>query len=57
MASKAYTDGFYYVPRIDKKVIEEYKEDLIVLTGSIYGEVASKILNIGEFIPGGNRGN
>jgi DNA polymerase III subunit alpha len=48
MASKAYTDGFYYVPRIDKKVIEQYKEDLIVLTGSMYGEVPSKILNIGE---------
>jgi DNA polymerase III subunit alpha len=48
MASKAYTDGFYYVPRIDKKVVEQYKDDLIVLTGSIYGEVPSKILNKGE---------
>lgn len=48
MASKAYTEGFYYVPRIDKKVVEQYKEDLIVLTGGIYGEVPSKILNIGE---------
>ncbi len=48
MASIAYTDGFYYVPRIDKKVIEQYKEDIIVLTGGLYGEIASKILNIGE---------
>ncbi|MEM7085336.1 MAG: DNA polymerase III subunit alpha [Bacteroidota bacterium] len=48
MASLAYTDGFYYVPRIDKKVVEQYKEDLIVLTGGLYGEIASKILNIGE---------
>ncbi len=48
MASKAYTEGFYYVPRIDKKVIEQYKEDLIVLTGRMYVEVPSKILNIGE---------
>jgi DNA polymerase-3 subunit alpha len=48
MASIAYTDGFYYVPRIDKSVIAKYKEDIIVLTGSIYGEVPSKILNIGE---------
>lgn len=48
MASIAYTDGFYYVPRIDKSVVEKYKEDLIVLTGSLYGEVASKVLNIGE---------
>lgn len=48
MASIAYTHGFYYVPRIDKKVVEQYKDHLIVLTGSLYGEVASKILNIGE---------
>ncbi|MAY22556.1 MAG: DNA polymerase III subunit alpha [Flavobacteriaceae bacterium] len=48
MASIAYTDGFYYVPRIDRKVVEQYKEDLIVLTGSLYGEIPSKILNIGE---------
>lgn len=48
MASKAYTDGFYYMPRIDKKLVEEYKEDLIVLTGNMYGEVPSKILNLGE---------
>ncbi|MBC8753164.1 DNA polymerase III subunit alpha [Kordia sp. YSTF-M3] len=48
MSSIAYTQGFYYVPRIDKKVIEEYKEDLIVFTGNLYGEVPSKVLNIGE---------
>ena len=48
MSSIAYTNGFYYVPRIDKKVIEQYKEDLIVLSGSLYGEISSKILNIGE---------
>ena len=48
MASIAYTDGFYYVPRIDRKVIERYKEDIIVLTGNLYGEVPSKVLNVGE---------
>jgi DNA polymerase-3 subunit alpha len=48
MSSVAYTEGFYYVPRIDKEVVEKYKEDLIVLTGSLYGEVPSKVLNIGE---------
>ena len=41
MASIAYTDGFYYVPRIDRQVIEQYKEDVIVLTGNLYGEVPS----------------
>ena len=48
MSSVAYTDGFYYVPRIDKEVIKKYKEDIIVLTGNLYGEVPSKVLNIGE---------
>lgn len=48
MASIAYTDGFYYVPRIDKEVVKKYKEDVIVLTGGMGGEVPSKILNIGE---------
>lgn len=48
MASLAYTNGFYYVPRIDREIIKKYKEDIIVLSGSLYGEVSSKILNIGE---------
>lgn len=48
MSSIAYTDGFYYVPRIDKKVVEAYKEDIIVLSGNLYGEIPSKILNLGE---------
>ena len=48
LSSAAFTDGFYYVPRIDKKLIEQYKEDIICLTGNLYGEVPSKVLNIGE---------
>ncbi|MDO9260630.1 MAG: PHP domain-containing protein, partial [Flavobacteriaceae bacterium] len=48
MASLAYTQGFYYVPRIDKSIIARYKDDLIVLSGNLYGEIPSKILNIGE---------
>ena len=48
LSSLAYTSGFYYVPRIDKTLIQKYKEDLIVLTGNLYGEVPSKILNVGE---------
>ena len=48
MSSLAYTSGFYYVPRIDKEIVEKYKDNLIVLTGNLYGEVPSKILNIGE---------
>jgi len=29
-------------------VVEKYKEDLIVLSGNMHGEIASKLLNIGE---------
>ena len=48
MSSIAFVDGFYYVPRIDKEIIKKYKDDIIVLTGNLYGEVPSKILNLGE---------
>ncbi|GAA3596216.1 DNA polymerase III subunit alpha [Flavivirga amylovorans] len=48
LSSHAFVNGFYYVPRIDKKLIQQYKEDIIVLTGNLYGEIPSKVLNIGE---------
>ena len=48
LTSAAYVDGFYYVPRIDRQLITQYKNDLIVLTGNTYGEVPSKILNVGD---------
>ena len=48
LSSIAYTKGFYYVPRIDKTLVEKYKDDLIVLTGNLMGEVSNKILNIGQ---------
>ena len=48
MCSIGYTDGFYYVPRVDKNVIENYCEGLIVLSGDKYGEISNKILNVGE---------
>jgi len=48
LASSAYTEGMYYVPRIDKTIIEQYKEDLIVLTGGLMGEVPNLLLNVGE---------
>ncbi|HEX9981283.1 MAG TPA: DNA polymerase III subunit alpha [Flavobacterium sp.] len=48
MSSIAYTEGFYYVPRIDRNVIRQYKEDIIVLSGNLYGEIPNKLLNMGE---------
>ena len=48
MSSISNTDGFYYIPRIDKNIIEQYKEGLMVLSGNLFGEIPSKILNVGE---------
>ena len=48
LSSLGYIDGFYYIPRVDKDLILKYKEDLIVLTGSTYGEIPNLILNVGE---------
>lgn len=48
LSSIAYTKGFYYVPRIDRKLIAQYKEDIMVLSGNLYGEIPAKLLNMGE---------
>ncbi|WP_196891020.1 DNA polymerase III subunit alpha [Aureivirga marina] len=48
MSSIGYSKGFYYVPRIDRNVVEKYKEDIIVLSGNLSGEIPHKILNTGE---------
>ena len=47
LSSIAYTEGFYYVPRIDREILVQYKGDLIALTGGVYGEIPTKILNEG----------
>lgn len=43
--SIAYTEGFYYKPRIDIEVLEKYNEGLICLSGCLSGQVASLILD------------
>ena len=48
LSSLAYTKGFYYVPRVDKKLIIDHKDDLIVLSGNLYGEISNKILTMGK---------
>lgn len=44
LATLAYLEGFYYRPRIDKKLLETYKEGLIVLSGCLEGEISRLIL-------------
>lgn len=48
LSSISFIDGFYYVPRIDKKNLLENKEGLIILSGWIYGEIPQCLLNDGE---------
>ena len=48
LSSLGYIDGFYYIPRVDKDLVLNYKKDLIALTGSTYGEIPNLILNVGE---------
>jgi DNA polymerase-3 subunit alpha len=48
LSSAGYIEGFYYVPRIDRELLLKYKQDLIVTTGGLEGEVPRTILNIGE---------
>lgn len=44
LASKAYLEGFYYKPRIDKELIEQYHEGIIVLSGCASSEFSRNIL-------------
>ena len=45
IASAAYTDGFYYVPRIDKEVLENNHTDLICLSGPLSSIIGQLIIN------------
>jgi len=40
LVSKAYTEGFYYKPRIDRELLEEHRAGLIALSACMKGEVA-----------------
>lgn len=44
LVSTAFTEGFYYKPRVDKQLLNKYSKGLIALSGCIAGEVASQCL-------------
>lgn len=48
LSSLGFLEGMYYVPRIDKELLLQYKKDLICFTGSLQGEIPGLILNVGE---------
>jgi len=45
LISKAWVEGFYYKPRIDKNLLKQYSEGLIALSGCLNGEIPSLLLN------------
>jgi len=44
LATQAYMEGFYYRPRIDRELLQEYHEGLLCLSGCLSGELAGRIL-------------
>ncbi|MDE5730673.1 MAG: DNA polymerase III subunit alpha [Alistipes sp.] len=44
IVSYSFTEGFYYKPRIDKKLLEEYHEGLICCSACLGGEVPQAIM-------------
>ncbi len=45
LVSFAYTEGFYYKPRIDKELLKEYNDGIICLSACLAGEVPRRIIN------------
>ena len=45
LISIAQLDGYYYKPRVDRALLEQYHEGLIAMSGCASGEVASHIRN------------
>ncbi len=44
LSSRAYTEGFYYKPRIDDQLLERYHHNLIAFCGGRYGDVGRDIV-------------
>ena len=43
IVSKAFVDGFYYKPRVDMELLQEYHEGIIALSACLAGEIAKNI--------------
>jgi len=47
LVSKAYLEGFYYKPRVDKELLAQHADGLLVLSGCLNSEV-SRLISAGE---------
>ena len=48
MATQAYTEGMYRKPRIDRDLLHQYGEGLIILSGCLGGEINQHLVNANE---------
>ncbi|MBR0381990.1 MAG: DNA polymerase III subunit alpha [Eubacterium sp.] len=44
IVTRGFTEGYYYRPRVDYEVLEEFHEGLIALSACLAGEIPSRIL-------------
>ncbi len=47
MASAAYLEGFYFKPRIDRELLEQYHEGIICLSGCVSSQFSQAVLSAG----------
>jgi DNA polymerase III subunit alpha len=45
LTTRAHLEGFYYRPRVDKELLQQYKEGLVALSACLSGEVSYLILS------------
>lgn len=44
LVSRAFLEGFYYKPRVDRELLQEYSQGLIALSGCMAGEIPELLL-------------
>ena len=48
MSSKAWLDGFYFKPRMDRELLQQYGKGVIATTGCVSGEIQTR-LRLGQY--------
>jgi DNA polymerase III subunit alpha len=56
MSSRAFLEGFYHKPRIDRELLEQYSEGIICLSGCVSGEFSRALLATSSGTGGGGNG-
>ena len=56
MASRAFTEGYYYKPRVDYELLKEHSEGIIALSGCLGGEIAQFLAPDGSIEEGNKEG-